>query len=560
MSDTNARADEPLPLSGERRVDGACVRFEAAWRTNQRPRIEDHLGDRREPERSLLLRELLRLELDYRRQRGERPALDEYLSRFPQHTPLVSSLFPTGTTRLAGYELLEKLGEGGMGVVYKARNLKLKRVEALKMIHPRGEPSANEVDQFRREAEVMARLHHPHVVQVYDVGEHDGRPYVTMEYAEGGSLAQKLNGVPLPPREAAKLVAPLARAVQAVHDKGVLHRDLKPSNVLLTADSIPKVGDFGLARLEGAESLAPTGAVIGTPSYMAPEQASGEKHHVSAASDTYCLGAVLYECLTGRPPFRGPTAVDTLLQVKTQEPVPPRLLDPKIDRDLQTICLKCLEKVPTARYASAEELARDLERYLEGEPIHARPPSWLDSFARQFSERDAVEPERWGAFILWSAMVHAVAHFLVYGLVQTTQPPSAFWFLWALAISAIWLGSWYFIGFRRVKLTRDERHVIALNIGVTIGEAVVWLAHGAPYDARLWAIYPTWATCYGIKFFAQGSLYSGRSYFLALLWFALALILARGFDEVPSWSPLAFGLLYSVSMTLIGWSLRHRRK
>jgi serine/threonine-protein kinase len=275
--------------------------------------------------------------------------------------------------RIPGYEVEAILGRGGMGVVFRARHLALNRLVALKMALVGAYAEPRERERFRREAEAVARLRHPNVVAVYDVGEADGRPYFTMEYVEGGSLAHKLAGTPQPARAAAALVATLAGAMQAAHQGGIVHRDLKPANVLLTADGTPRITDFGLAhRLEGGAGLTQSGVPLGTPSYMAPEQARGQTHAVGPATDVYALGAILYECLTGRPPFRAETPAETVLQVIYQEPVPPRSLQPKVPRDLETICLKCLHKEPARRYASAQALADDLGRFGEGRPIQAR--------------------------------------------------------------------------------------------------------------------------------------------------------------------------------------------
>jgi tetratricopeptide (TPR) repeat protein len=275
---------------------------------------------------------------------------------------------------IPGFEVVRELGRGGMGVVFLATQLWLRRPVALKM--PPAELGADDWRRFRTEAEAAARLHHPHVVQVYETGEHQGRPFMVMELLGGGSLAQKLAQAPLAPRAAAELLEVLARAVQHAHERGVVHRDLKPANVLLAEDGTPKVTDFGLARrldLGSAHTL--TGAVLGTPSYMAPEQAAGRAREAGPPADVYALGAILYECLTGRPPFRGATLGETTLQVLHQEPVPPRKFQPSVPRDLETICLKCLRKEPPKRYASAGDLADDLRRQLDGRSVAARPAS-----------------------------------------------------------------------------------------------------------------------------------------------------------------------------------------
>jgi WD40 repeat protein/tetratricopeptide (TPR) repeat protein len=273
-----------------------------------------------------------------------------------------------------GYEVLEELGRGGMGVVYKARHLRLGRVVALKMLLSGGHAGAHELARFRLEAEAVARLQHPNIVQLYEAGDAEGRPFFALELVEGGSLARRLDGTPLPPGRAAALLEALARAMHYAHEKGVVHRDLKPANVLLAEDGTPKVADFGLAkRLEGEAGQTQSGALLGTPSYMAPEQALGRGKEVGPAADVYSLGAILYELLTGRPPFKGATLLETLEQVRHQEAVPPTRLALRVPRDLETICLKCLEKAPRRRYASAADLADDLRRFSAGEPVRARP-------------------------------------------------------------------------------------------------------------------------------------------------------------------------------------------
>jgi len=287
-----------------------------------------------------------------------------------------------------GYEILGELGRGGMGVVYKARQHRPNRVVALKMILAGGHSGAADRARFLAEAEAIAKLRHANIVQVYEVGQCDGQPYFSLEFCNGGNLARKLDGTPLPARAAAELVETLARAVQAAHAANVVHRDLKPANILLLADGTPKVTDFGLAKQSGSD-LTATGAVMGTPSYMAPEQAEGKKE-VGPLADVYALGAILYECLTGRPPFRAATPLDTMLQVVSVEPVAPRQLNPEVPRDLETICLKCLQKGPLRRYATASALADDLQRFLKGEPILARPVGRIEQTVKWIRRNPAM--------------------------------------------------------------------------------------------------------------------------------------------------------------------------
>jgi eukaryotic-like serine/threonine-protein kinase len=289
-----------------------------------------------------------------------------------------SGVFPRDFGR---YELLSEIGRGGMGVVYKARQKELERTVALKMILASHLASPDQVKRFQSEARAAARLRHSNIVHIHEVGQLNGQDFFSMEYIEGESLAERIARGPIEQEAALRIVAAVARAVEYLHHQGVVHRDLKPSNVLLDEKDAPYLTDFGLAKaLFGGNDLTATGVIAGTPSYMAPEQAAGHRGQVGPAADVYSLGAILYELLTGRPPFQAETPVDTLLEVLSGDPVLPRKLNPKIPRPLEWICLKCLQKSPGDRYASAEALAEDLERFLRGDPLEARSPSLAQKF------------------------------------------------------------------------------------------------------------------------------------------------------------------------------------
>jgi serine/threonine protein kinase/WD40 repeat protein len=424
-------------------VDAIADRFERSWNTGETPRISDYLVDTVGEKRTTLARELAKIDLERRVRAGEDRKWDDYVREFPeleeagedvivsvQRLTLLDEIEP-GRVRgrlarsgkwpaIEGYDVLAELGHGGMGSVYKARQRSLKRIVALKVIRPGAQSDSRYLARFQTEAEAAARLQHANIAQIYEVGHQDGVPYIAMEYVGGGSLAERQAGKPQPPRQAAQLVAALARAMQYAHEQGVVHRDLKPDNVLLqngatvrapiTDDgrppnslngspprlargidfAVPKITDFGLAKLvEGESGQTVSGAIMGTPSYMAPEQAEGKARAVGPPADIYALGAILYELITGGPPFKGACILETLEQVRIAEPMPPsRLL--KVPRDLETICLKALSRAPGSRYATAGVLADDLSRFLERKPIQARPVSAAERVWRWCRRRPAL--------------------------------------------------------------------------------------------------------------------------------------------------------------------------
>jgi hypothetical protein len=341
------------------------------------------------------------------------PTFGDELPPLPQPaTPSTAELSRGSWPAVSGYEILGELGRGGMGIVYRARQQSLGRLVALKMLLP-GAAGPEELARFRREAEAIAALRHANFVHIYDVGEQECRPFCVLEFVDGGSLAQRLAGRPLPPGEAAQLVATLARAVHCAHQLGIVHRDLKPTNILLMADGTPKIADFGLAKmLHGPGGNTFSGAILGTPGYLAPEQAQGRSGTVGPAADVYALGVILYETLTGRPPFRADTVLEILNQVVHEPPVPPSRVQPNVPPELERICLRCLHKEPARRYASAADLAEDLHCFLgerpsrEGTSVLPRPTTPRNS------------PWRW----TWVAVACVLLAFGVGGLVWRLWP------------------------------------------------------------------------------------------------------------------------------------------
>jgi serine/threonine-protein kinase len=486
-------------------------------------------------------------------------------------TVLMEPEAPTpGTTNslpnsFGDYELLDELGRGGMGVVYRARQKSLNRVVAVKMMRDARMASDTDRARFRAEAAASAKLKHPHIVTVHEVGEHDGQPFFVMEFIAGQPLGQRIaDSGPLPPREAARLVAEVARAIQHAHDHGILHRDLKPSNILLGPDGQPFVMDFGLAkRLVVGPTSKPdwrthTGAIVGTPGYMAPEQATGRKD-LTAATDVYALGAILYELLTGRPPFQAANPVDTLLMVIEQDPVPPRWLDPGIDRDLEMICLKCLQKPPELRYARAADLAHDLEAFVAGESLTS-PPSGLRYFvSRMLRETHHAEVlENWGLLWMW----HSLATFVLCLLTQIlawsgVNHHGAYLALWSFGLIAWGTILWQL---RRragpvLFVERQIAHAWAAGVCASIGMFIIEVLIGLP----VLTLSPAIAVAAGMVFVFKAGILSGRFYITATAMFITAAVMPL----VPSVSILLFGVMSALSFFIPGlkyFRLRRRRE
>ena len=459
--------------------------------------------------------------------------------------------------RVGDYELLNELGRGGMGVVFRARDAKLNRFVAVKMILPGAMPDAADLQRFHTEAAAAACLRHPNIVSVHQVGVEDGRAYYAMDLIEGPSLAKRLAGGPLPGRVAARYMVGIARGIAHAHANGILHRDLKPANILLDADDQPHVADFGLAKQMAADDRGQTrtGAILGTPSYMSPEQATGARE-VGPACDVYGLGALLYELLTGRPPFRAETPLDTLTQVVELDPAPPRLLNPKVDRDLETICLKCLQKNPARRYPSAAILAEDLERYLNGESIRARSLNVIGRIAwsLEHSQYD-VQFGPYGAMLYWFAVIVMTTQVVKH--VQMVWGQEVVWIAGSQAVQFALIGLvfWCYRGKNLAPSTTAERQLWSVWIGYIAASVLIAITGWAEFSRDQiyhMAEYPFFAITAGMAFFFLGSSYWGWCYAFGLAFFALSGLMLLDMR----WAVLEFGVVWTVCLVLLGARLR----
>ena len=458
--------------------------------------------------------------------------------------------FPSGELSLPAkfgdFELLEELGRGGMGVVYRARQISLGREVALKMILRGQLASKADRERFEAEARAAAKLDHAGIVPVYEVGEIDGRPYFTMKYIGGTTLAQRLTDGPLPPRETAMLLSAVAKAVEFAHQRGILHRDLKPSNILLDADNRPHVTDFGLAKqITDAASLTRTGAVLGTPAYMAPEQAAGARGQVGPHSDVYSLGVILYAMLTGRPPFQAASPVDTVLMVLEQDPVPPRLLNPKADRDLEMIALRCLQKPTDLRYSTAAALAKDLDAYLADESISARSGRFTQVVASLMREtHNAQVLENWGLLWMWHSLALLIVCFatnLLYWYRDQVWFHEYirihFFLLWTAGLGT-WAAVFWALRRRMGPVTFVERQIAHVWASSMAGIALLfpleyWL--GLP----VLTLAPVLGIINGMVFLVKAGILTGAFYVQAAALFVTAGLMAL----LPDWAHIIFGVV-----------------
>jgi serine/threonine protein kinase len=479
------------------------------------------------------------------------------------HVTGEQSAVPAGSTqallqrRFGEYELLAEIARGGMGVVFKARQNDLNRTVALKMILAGPLAGEEEVLRFHNEAKAAAQLRHPNIVSIYEVGEHEGLHFFSMEYVPGGNLAQRLATGVLPGRTAARYIEQVARGLHYAHTKGVLHRDLKPANILLDEHDQPKLTDFGLAKMQGTapaggpNTLTQTGSIMGTPSYMAPEQAAGDTKAIGPASDVYSLGAVLYELITGRPPFKGESTMETVLQVLNQDPVPPRLLNRNVDADLEAICLKCLEKDPALRYASAQELADDLHRYLQGESVTAASINILERLTRTLtSSQHDKELRTWGVGVMLFGLVifatHATSTFLL--LAELTEP-YAIWGPNTVQFILLCVILWHWRPHSLLPTSAAERMIWAVWVGYLIA---YWFARLTvdQFGLHHLAAGPLSLLLSGLAFFVMGCHVWGWSYMIGLAFMAAAPLLAR--YHTSPWTPFWFGVAWGIALLIIG--------
>lgn len=460
---------------------------------------------------------------------------------------------------LPDYQLQEELGRGGMGVVYRAWQPSLQRNVAVKLILRGGLASTDELARFQAEAAAAGRLQHPHIVPIYEVATHDGQCYFAMQLVDGVTLAEKLAEGPLPAREAVRIIATVASAIHYAHTQGVIHRDLKPANVLIDAAGEPHVTDFGLAKqLDGAESLTRSGAVLGTPAYMAPELASGDRGSIGPACDVYSLGTILYALLTGRPPFQGPSPVDTVLMVLEQDPLPPRLLNRKLDRDLEMIVLKCLQKPPELRYPSAAALADDLAAYLHDEPISARSGQFSQVFARLFREtHHATVLENWGLLWMWHAAVILVMCLVTNWLhvERRVWPecarPWPYLLLWGGGL-ALWAPIFWKLRHRIGPVTAVERQIAHIWGGSVAAVVLLFLVESL-LGLPVLTLSPVLGLIGGVVFVAKAGVLSGVFYLQAAAMFLTALVMAELQRRGIEWGVSLYGLVSAAAFLLPGW-------
>jgi hypothetical protein len=460
-------------------------------------------------------------------------------------------------TTIGDYELQEEIGRGGMGVVFRAAQLSLDRSVAVKMILRGRLASEQDMQRFMSEASATARLQHPNIVPVYEVGDIEGRPFFSMKLINGLTLSDRLADGPMPEREAAALIATIARGIGYAHRQGVVHRDLKPSNILIDDDGTALVSDFGLAKRFGVENdLTRSGVVIGTPSYMSPEQAGGRREDVGPASDIYSLGCVLYHALTGRPPLVAESVMELVMLVLEQDPTPPRALRPRLDRDLEMIVIRCLQKPRDLRYETADELADDLEAYLRDERVVAASGRFGQVVARLFREtHHAAVLENWGVLWMWHALVLFVASMLTWGL-EYRQVDSR------LTYAAVWivgLGAWAAV-FWKLRQRIGPVTFVERQVAHVWGSSMISIALLFPLEWWLGLPVLSLSPLLGVisagVFIVKAGMFSGAFYVQAIVLLVTAVVMA----VVPRFAHLVFGIVAAACFFFPGYQYQTRRR
>jgi serine/threonine protein kinase len=568
-----------LPVWRATWIDQQCLAFEEAWRAGRRPSLADSLKNSPDEDRRVLFRFLLELEFELRQKDEEVPGPDEYVQLFPDYADIVTAVFlaeartepyaaPPDSEELPqvpGYDVVRMLGRGGMGTVYLAWELspdtrERMRPVALKMITKGQLATPNKVTSFLEERKALARLNDERIVRVLQVGTHEGLPYYTMEVMEGGTLSERIGGTPLASERAADILLRVAQAVQYFHDlkgedgrpKPVIHRDLKPANILFDHDSKPHVADFGLARILPRDTTQSyEQGVVGTFPYMAPELVKGQ---FSRSSDIYGLGAILYEMLTGRPPFRGATPLETLWQVQEMQPVPPRVLNPSVDRRLELICLRCLAKDPAHRYPTVGDLIADLERYRNGDRGDSEPLwQWLK---RQITFRTLFDQAGvWSRIALLEAGYSLLGHALMYLLLQLGPPTAVYW-LWLAGFESIGLLIPWLMFRSRRQLHTVSRGLLLNWAGAVLADAVVFSLFCPPWGTAapevIVQVYPVWIAVHGLMWFMEARIYWGRFYLVGMIFFVTAALMPLRLDLAP----LTMGVVNGTALTWIALGLR----
>ena len=471
-----------------------------------------------------------------------------------------------GTT-IGEYELRAELGRGGMGVVYKAYQASLQRTVALKMIPNAAFAASQDLARLRAEALAAARLSHPNIVPVYEVGEHNGQPWFSMQFIQGMTLSDRLMKGPMTPREAVALLVPIVDAIGAAHRAGVLHRDLKPSNILIATDGTPFVTDFGLAKRVNVEEesrttfgvdsdmakLTQSGAILGTPAWMSPEQAAGQTDSIDVATDVYSLGAVLFAMLTGRPPFQAASPLDTVLMVLEEDPPKIRILNRAVDSDLEMVVMKCLQKPQDLRYSSAAALASDLRAWLNGEPVSARSSTIAQVMTRLFREsHHAAILQNWGLLWMWHSLV-VLMLCLITNFMQLQGVTNRWPFvgLWVVGLG-LWAAIFWNLRHRSGPITAVERQIAHIWAGSMIASSMLFWVESI-MDRPVLEFSPVLGAIAGMVFLAKAGILSGQFYIQSVMMFATGLVMAAiEHSNLPNFSVSLFGIMSGLTFFLPG--------